>query len=164
MSADTYFIQQNTNGKYVLQAGIATKTGNFPDPELATEHIFDTKDAAVEYATAAAAETGYSVSIVTPALYDFYQAHPVKAVQLTETNGEAIAEWIGGKMGHVSEVAEITPGVEVTTISATVTLPNVRPGANRPIVAHVDDWVIQEASGKFRVFKERVFPRIFDKI
>lgn len=161
---DTYFIQQNAEGKFVIQPGVATTTGNYPDPDLETEVVFDTKAEAIAHATENAEQVGYKVHVVTPTLYSLYQAHPVKAVQLSESNGEAIAEWIGGKVGKINETSEVVPGVEMTTTSVTVTLPNVRPGANRPIVAHVGDWVIQEASGKFRVFKERVFPRIFDKI
>lgn len=161
---DTYFIQQNKDGKFVIQAGTATTSGNYPDPNLETEFVFETKAGAIANATENAARVGWTVNVVTPTLFAMYQAHPVKAVQLTEANGEAIAEWIGGKVGKFNETSEVVPGVEMTTTSVTVTLPNVRPGANRPIVAHVGDWVIQEASGKFRVFKERVFPRIFDKI
>lgn len=85
-----------------------------------------------------------------------YQAAPVDAVQVTWENCEEVAAWAGGKV-RMKAVDEITADKKVH-----IQLPAV--GLSRPFPAHLNDWVIREDSGKFRVFKEKVFAKIFHEV
>lgn len=85
-----------------------------------------------------------------------FQADPINAVQVTYDNAELVAEWCGGTL-KMKGLDEISGENRVTLL--------VPPGgAPRVFPAHIDDWVIQEASGKFRVFKKNSFERIFHAI
>ena len=83
---------------------------------------------------------------------EMYQAQPVEAIQVDAENREWIAEWTGGRV-KTSENGRVT-----------LLIPIGKPPRQKVVPAREGSWVVLESTGSFRVFYEKVFPRIFTMI
>ena len=83
---------------------------------------------------------------------EFYQAQPIEAVQVNADNKQQIAEWTNGRVKTSSDGRE------------TLLVPIGKLPKQKFVPARDGSWVILEATGSFRVFYEKVFPRIFTAI
>lgn len=88
-----------------------------------------------------------------------YQAKPIDAVQVTEENIEEVAKWCGGKAVTLDETVGGT-----TVTKKMVKMARTQGTPVRAIPAYIGDWVICESGGRFRVFKEHIFKKIFSPV
>lgn len=99
-------------------------------------------------------------------LTDKYQAHPIDAVQVTYDNVEEVAKWCKGKVTlKVVDRDTDTPFVRLEFQNVNPKFKGNPARNTAPILeANATDWVIREASGKFRVFRDNVFQYIFSPV
>lgn len=79
----------------------------------------------------------------------------VEAVQVTEENIEAIAEWCNGRLTPIKKEGD---GNNVRFIKVNVK----NPMTARQTKAFVNDWVLRSGDS-FKVYKHESFLKVFDK-
>ena len=81
----------------------------------------------------------------------FYQAYPIEAVQINDDNIKPIAAWCGGEVVEKDGKKRIRMTIR-------------RGSMERIIHARPGEWVIREKTGIFRVFTDKSFNKIFEKV
>ena len=93
-----------------------------------------------------------------------YQGNTVDAVQVTNENIYAVAEWAGGEVS-VRTFKEPTEDLIAEEVLVTKTRINVtphRPGAWR--FGSVGDWFVKDETGIVRIFPKNIFLKIFHAV
>lgn len=121
--------------------------------ELIEEAITKTKETTkVENQTTAAS--------ITPKKFS-RRPFVVEAVQVTEENFEAVAEWCGGSIVRVQEPVQTTiPDLGTSTERRFISVEVSRPLSRRQTEAYVGDWVLYASRG-FKVYANRPFMKNF---
>ena len=87
---------------------------------------------------------------------EMYQSDPILAIQVTAENQAEVAEWCGGLLLGTEKPGKAS--------RARLQVPTGNPTAKRTMVARIGYWVVQEATGYFRVFYPNSFEKIFHEV
>ena len=108
-------------------------------------------------------DDGYEPKISSTSELDIqmYQRKPfeVEAVQVSEKNFKAVAEWCGGAVVTVQEAQE---GILKHLVKRYISVDVHRPLSKRQTEAHVGDWVLHVANKGFKVYGSRPFQKNFE--
>lgn len=87
-------------------------------------------------------------------IYDLYRVKPdrQKAVKVTETNKQDIAQWCGGEVMEKGSIEE-------REAKGVLYIPSLQ----GPLSADVGDYVAQDESGRFNVFSADRFEARYEK-
>lgn len=100
---------------------------------------------------------------MTDLAVESYFGTPVKAIQLTAENAEAVATWIGGQYSVRELIIKSDAGKNTVKSTRVYLDNNKRRKGGAWHFGSVGDWFIMDSEGIVRIFPDDKFKKIFVK-